>query len=207
MASPHASPAPAHAARTLQPLPSGSLHWFDPARSDTLENRLYTALLRSGRPTALDAGTLAEQLEAPVRDVAAALFALNRTTSIALVAPAAQAPAPWAAYGLRALADDLAMMATPGQNLLLSSDDGLTIACIGWTAYEARVLAVRLRSAGPDNALAGNHYRLQFGRHLLHLTCSGTLDTASPTLLRLAFRLSFATEQTALPSSLDTPRP
>ena len=204
MSSVRTSSAPAQSARIVQPLPGGILHWFAPEHSDTLESRLYAFLLCLGQPASLDAGALAARLDAPVRDVAAALFALNRAGSIALV-EATQAPVAWTAYGLGALTDDLAMMATPGQSLMLSTDDGLTIACIGWTAYEARVLAVRLRSASPGSTPTS--HRLQFGRHHLYLTCSGALDTGSLALLRLAYRLSFATGQTASPSSLDTPRP
>jgi len=92
----------------------------------------------------------------------------------------------WAQPGLAGLGSDLASAVGPRQNLLLASDQGFCVASVGWTAYEAQVMAA---SGHQHPKELGEVLRLNVGRQRFQLCASGRLDRTAFAWLRLGYRL------------------
>ncbi len=187
----NAAPATPPSQRYVSAAAQGMLHWLSP-QTDGVARAFYHHLVLAGQPVALDVEALATQLGQPPKAIAKALFTLLRENGLHVSdhAPAVAAPSLHVSKqgaGLAELAHDLAALAQTGQSLMLSTEDGLCIACIGWNTYESDVMAVRVVRGGLSSPAESWPLRLH-GRPL-YLSASSPLQRNSPLLLQLARRL------------------
>lgn len=173
-------------ARTLIPTPAGVIASLGQAEA-SVERLLFEHILRAGHPVPIDMRGFAAALGRPVADVARALFALHRQQRLSVLEQAPPVRASWAATGLAGLVDDLLALATPGQCLLLSSADGFCLARVGWTTYEAEVLAAR--TAPPRHPTSDVLVSLHVGARTFRLSANAPIDTHHTALLQLGHRL------------------
>jgi hypothetical protein len=172
--------------RYIMPTPAGMLSRLGvPQMSD--ERRLFEHVLLCGRPQPVDMAAFGVALGLSVASIARLMFALNRTQSISVLEEPPSARVAWAESGLAGLGDNLAALAIPGQKLLLSSADGLCIARVGWTAYEADVMATREpRDYQPS---MGEIFPLHVGTRCFYLSANARIDQKNTVLLNLGYRL------------------
>ena len=194
---------PETSSRHLRPTSKGVLRWLGQTEP-SCERRLFETLVRAGRETPLDMPAIAARLQTPVRDVAKALFALNRSESVSVIEDAPDRHQKgWREAGLAGLSEDMASMTRPGQSLLLATEDGFQIARVGWGVYEADVMAVQqqLRAAGEgaggQTPTAGDasHAQLMVAGRCFHICGTAPLDREHGAWLRLAYRLLSAFDQ------------
>ena len=172
--------------RYIMPTPAGMLSRLGQAPGGD-ERRLFEHVLLTGRPQPVDMAAFGVALAMPVATIARLMFALNRTQSITVLEEAPSSRVTWAESGLAGLADDLAALAIPGQKLLLSSADGLSIARVGWTPYEADVMATRQPSDYRPSM--GEIFPLYVASRCFYLSANARVDQKSPVLLNLGYRL------------------
>lgn len=167
----------------LRAHPPGVLTWL-PQAGASLERLLFEYLLLQEQATQTDTHALAKTLQQSTSTVARALFALLRNESLSVhVKP----PASFAYRdgGLGQLQADLLELALPGQKLVLASQEGLCLASVGCTRYEAEVLAA---AVGTLSATPHAHV-LRFARGHIHLLASSAVDQRNSALLHLGRRL------------------
>lgn len=174
------------ASRHFIPTPAGVLAWLgQPSSNDG--RRLFEHLLLTGRSQPIDMPGMAAALGLTVATIARIMFALNRNQSISVLEQAPSARETWARTGLSGLTDDLVALASPGQKLLLASADGFSIARVGWSSYEAEVMANRQ----PRHYTTGQGeiWPLYFGSRCMYLSSDSRIDPKNRALLSLGFRL------------------
>ena len=178
--------------RYLKPTSRGVFNWLSKPEGG-LERRLFEHLVCVGRETPLGIPEIAEQLSASARDLAKALFALNRSESLSLIEPEQyRAGKGWGQAGLAEISQVLAQATKPGQYMLLSTD-GFQIARIGCSAYEGDVMSVRQEqayragSAAPE--LNSGNACLLVGARRFYVNSSAELDRSNPIWVNLAYRL------------------
>lgn len=174
------------AARYLLPAPGGVLAVLSQPPQGA-ERRLFEHLLLAGRALPLDMPALAEVLGLSSQEVARAVFALNRNQHITVLESEPHARDGWAQGGLAGLSLDLVTLALPGQKILLSSGDGVSIARVGWSPYEADVMAARpLGSLSPGQ---WEVWKLQIAGRSFRLCANARVDQRHPVLRQFGYRL------------------
>ena len=176
--------------RYLKPTARGVFIWVSVPEGG-LERSLFEHLVCAGRETPLGIPEIAEQLGASSKDLAKALFALNRSESLSLIEPEQfRAGKSWAQPGLAEMSQVLAQVTKPGQYMLLSMD-GFQIARIGCSAYEGDVMAVRQEQAfGAGNTVSEPHSAsLQVRGRRFYINSSAALDRSNPLWVNFAYRL------------------
>lgn len=173
-------------ARHFIPTPAGVLSCLGQLTGGD-ERRFFEHILLTGRPQPIDMPGFGAALGQPVAAIARIMFALNRTQSISVLEEAPSARSTWARTGLSGLTNDLVALASPGQKLLLASDDGFSIARVGWSSYEAEVMANRRpRDYTPGH---GEIWPLYLGSRCMYLSSNARIDQKNPVLLHLGYRL------------------
>lgn len=172
----------------------GVLHWLDqPADDDA--RRMFVHLLLAGRPVPLQMDDMAATLQMSMREVAKALFALNRKECVSVLERPCDAS--WLADGLAGLSQDLSATAKEGQSLVLASEDGLLLACAGLPEAKAEVIAARSPTQTHGDAWQAQILRAGSQRFVLWWTRA--LDVRNQGLLRLLTRLLQAQGEAASP--------
>jgi len=172
--------------RYLIPTPAGVLACLgQPPGSE--QRRLFERILLNGRPQPIDMPGWGTELGHPVAAIARILFGLNRSQSVSVLEEAPPSNLAWAHTGLNGLINDLVALATPGQKLLVASADGFSIARVGWSSYEADVMATRQpRDYTPSQ---GEIWPLYLGSRCFYLSANARIDQKNPALLNLGYRL------------------
>lgn len=189
--------APDVAQRYVKPWGTGLLHWLD-RDNDNASRRLLVYLILSGKPVPLNIAELAETLNLSANALAKAMFSLNRDECISVLEQASSALAEksWLAAGLAGLEQDMASILKPRQGMLLASEDGLLLASVGVSAYEAEVLAVQVRPDSSERQGAWQARWLKAGSHRFVLMWSHELDVRHVGLLKMGARLLLAAGET-----------
>lgn len=178
--------------RYLKPTARGVFNWLS-VPEGSLERRLFEHLVCVGRETPLGIPEIAQQLGVHTRDLAKALFALNRSESLSLIEPEQyRAGKGWGQGGLAEVPQVLAQATKPGQYMLLSTE-GFQIARIGCSTYEGDVMSVRQAQAYAAGNMAqdlnnGNACLIVASRRF-YINSSAALDRSNPIWVNLAFRL------------------
>ena len=180
--------------RYLRPTARGVFNWLGkPAQG--LERRLFEALLLRGSETPFHLRALAQQMEGPAKDMAKALFALNRSESISLLETEPDRHSKgWGQGGLAELSAMLAVAGGAGQQMLLSTADGFPIARAGYGMYEAEVIAVQvlqdLRAPdAPEAEELETLAMLYLNSQKLVLSAARPIDRRNPVWVNIAYRL------------------
>lgn len=165
----------------------GVFHWLE-RPADDADRRLFVHLVLAGQPLPLRMDDMASTLQMSVRDVAKALFALNRQECVSVLS--GRCDSSWPAEGLAGLAQDLHSTAQEGQSLVLASGDGLLLACTGLAEAQAEVVA----AWHPGDARRGawQAQGLRAGSQRFVLWWTQILDVRRQGLLRLLTRLLLA---------------
>jgi len=172
--------------RHLIPTPAGVLAGLgQPPGSE--ERRFFEHIFLAGRPLPIDMPGFGTALGLPVATIARLMFALNRTQAISVLEEAPSARLAWAHTGLSGLTNDLLGLATPGQKLLLASADGFSIARVGWSPYEADVMANRQPKDYAPNQ--GEIWPLYLGSRCFYLSSNAKIDRKNSVLLNFGYRL------------------
>lgn len=149
------------------------------------ERQLLEWLLLQGRPCPLHWPTLERALALPRTAIAHCLLALLRTEALTMQSLCDTQDYWMPLDGLSQLSAELQSWAKVGQHILLATHDGLTLASVGWTAYESAQLAASLGPL-PDGV---QQQALQLGHLPLRLLWTDALDSQHPALLRWTLRL------------------
>jgi hypothetical protein len=178
----------------------GVFHWLD-RPADDADRRLFVHLVLAGQPLPLRMDEMASTLQMGVRDVAKALFALNRQECVSVLSD--RCDWSWQAEGLAGLGQDLHSTAQEGQSLVLASGDGLLLACTGLAEAQAEVVAAW--RPGDAKGQAWQSQGLRAGPQRFVLWWTQALDIRRQGLLRLLTRLLLAHGEAA-PARSAAPR-
>lgn len=183
--------------RYVKPWGTGLLHWLDHAE-DHASRRLLVYLILSGKPVPLNIAELAQTLDLSANALAKAMFSLNREECISVLDHCSDAlvEKSWLVEdGLAGLEQDMASLLKPRQGVLLASEDGLLLASVGVSAYEAEVLAVQIRPESASRGVWSSRW-LRVGVHRFVLMWSHELDVRHVGLLQMGARLLLAAGET-----------
>lgn len=175
------------AVRYLAPAPTGVLLCLGMA-PESEERRFFELLVGAGQPQSVDMPGFARALDLSAADLARTMFALNRNRRITVLEGAPTRRESWVEdEGLAGLTHDLVAVAAPGQKILLAGSDGMAIARVGWSAYEADVMAARtqrdLAASQPEI------WPLVIGGRSFVLSANSLLDQRHPAWLQFGYRL------------------
>lgn len=172
--------------RYLIPTPAGVLACLGQPLSSE-QRRLFEHILLAGRPQPIDIPGFGAALGQPVAAIARIMFGLNRNQNVSVLEEAPSARMDWECTGLSGLINDLVALATPGQKLLVAGADGFSLARVGWSSYEADVMATRQpRDYTPGQ---GEIWPLYLGSRCFYLSANARIDQKNPVLLKLGYRL------------------
>ncbi|MDH5206687.1 MAG: hypothetical protein OEW36_13590 [Hylemonella sp.] len=172
--------------RYLTPSAAGVLPMLGRNPADE-ERRLFEYFLMAARPQVIDMAVFGEALDLPLATIARIMFSLNRSQSISVLDQPPSARVTWETSGLSGLADDLAALALPGQKLLLSTADGFCVARVGWSSYEADVMATR--EPTDISPSLGEIFPIHHGSSCFYLSANARIDQKNTALLNLGHRL------------------
>lgn len=179
--------------RYLRPTSKGVFNWLGKSEQ-SLERRLFETLVIQGKETPFELRTIAKKMAVPPTELARALFSLNRSESLSLLenGPSKHGKG-WASEGMAELSEMLALIADPGQKIVLSSHDGFQLARVGYGLYEADVLSVQHSKAISEASAVPYVAALHIGGRWFILSASSSIDKGKQKWLDLAYLLlSFA---------------